>query len=123
MRIWDLPPEFLCRQHLLGEHRELHALWNILSQGKTGYSRHPETVRWRGKLAALAARHEALTLEMERRGYQHNSPLDPALATGETVQLDFVDPPERQLELLAAKGCGCQLDSIPRFAAAPHSTG
>jgi hypothetical protein len=24
MRIWDLPPERLCRQHLLGEHREGH---------------------------------------------------------------------------------------------------
>ena len=42
MRIWDVPPECLCRQHLLGEHRELHAIWTILTTGKTGYTRHPE---------------------------------------------------------------------------------
>jgi hypothetical protein len=25
MRIWDIEPRKLCRNHLLGEHRELHA--------------------------------------------------------------------------------------------------
>lgn len=115
MRIWDVPPPILCRQHLLGEHRELHALWTILSQGKSGYLRHPETRRWQGKLAALYARHELLVSEMDRRGYRHNSPLDPALATGESEQRDFVDLPERQLELLAAKKCGCLIDpAVPR---------
>jgi hypothetical protein len=47
MRIWDIPPRALCRQHLLGEHRELHAVWAVLTQGKSGYSRHPETLRWK----------------------------------------------------------------------------
>lgn len=110
MRVWDVSPSILCRQHLLGEHRELHALWTILSQEKTGYGHHPETRRWRGKLAALFARHELLVSEMERRGYRHNSPLDPILATGEAVQAEFVDALERQLELLAAKPCGCPFD-------------
>ena len=67
MRIWDVEPRELCRAHLLGEHRELHGLWNILTLGKTGYSRHPETLRWAGRLAALYARHEALVHEMQRR--------------------------------------------------------
>lgn len=107
MRIWDLPPERLCRQHLLGEHRELHALWTILSTGRAGYANHPETRRWRGKLAALFARHEALVAEMERRGYRHGSPLDPHLATGCAVQTDYVDRPEVQRDLLRAKGCDC----------------
>ena len=61
MRIWDLPPSLLCRQHLLGEHRELHGLWRILTENRQGYAHHPETRRWRGKLAALYQRHEALT--------------------------------------------------------------
>jgi hypothetical protein len=78
MRIWDVSPAILCRQHLLGEHRELHGLWNILTQGKAGYSRHPETVRWRGKLAALYRRHEALVEEMDQRDYRHASPLEPS---------------------------------------------
>lgn len=109
MRIWDVSPDILCRQHLLGEHRELHGLWNILVQGKTGYSRHPETRRWVGKLAALYTRHEALVDEIERRGYRHNSPLDPALAIGVATQSEFVDPPEQQIALLRQKGCDCRV--------------
>ena len=107
MRIWDLSPSILCRAHLLGEHRELHAIWRVLVEGKSGYAKHPETLRWRGKLAALYQRHEALVSEMERRGYRHSSPLDAALATGSAVQDVFVDSPERQVELLRAKGCDC----------------
>jgi len=113
MRIWDVPPAVLCRQHLLGEHRELHAVWAVLTEGKTGYARHPETRRWAGKLAALRARHEALVEEMGRRGYGHQSPLDPALATGSAVQDTFVDPIVRQYELLAAKGCACRVPMPP----------
>ena len=63
-----LEPQRLCRQHLLGEHRELHALWVILTQGKTGFAKHPETRRWRGKFQALYRRHERLVAEMGRRG-------------------------------------------------------
>ena len=109
MRIWDIPPDILCRQHLLGEHRELHAIWSILTQGKKGYSRHPETLRWEGKLSALYNRHEALVGEMARRGYNHHSPLDKSLAAGKALQDDFVDPPERQIGLLRRKGCGCNV--------------
>ncbi|MDE2290794.1 MAG: pyrimidine dimer DNA glycosylase, partial [Elusimicrobia bacterium] len=79
MRVWDLPPRILCRQHLLGEHRELHAVWAVLTQGQEGYSRHPETLRWVGRLKALFARHEELVAEMGRRGYRHASPLARAL--------------------------------------------
>ena len=107
MRIWDVSPRILCRQHLLGEHRELHGLWNILTQGKSGYSRHPETIRWEGKLAALFRRHEELVAEMGRRGYRHGSPLDASWATGQDHQDSFVDPIPRQLELLRGKGCDC----------------
>ena len=107
MRIWDVPPTLLCRQHLLGEHREVHALWTILTEDRQGYAHHPETKRWRGKLAALFRRHEALTAEMERRGYRHRSPLDSRLATGMAAQHDYVDAPEAQLALLRYKGCGC----------------
>ena len=109
MRVWDLPPEELCRQHLLGEHRELHGLWNIVTQGKIGYSQHPETKRWVGREAALYARHEALVSEMARRGYGHNTPLDPGLATGESVQTVFLNTLDEQRQLLQAKPCSCYL--------------
>lgn len=109
MRIWDIPPALLCRQHLLGEHRELHGLWNIVSQGKKGYSRHPETMRWDGKLAALFVRHEQLVEEMQRRGYRHASPLDPALATGVATQEVLITSLRGQRALLRSKECGCPL--------------
>jgi hypothetical protein len=109
MRIWDLEPADLCRAHLLGEHRELHAVWSILTRDLRGYRRHPETRRWEGRLAALFRRHEELVAEMTRRGYRHASPLDPTLATGAAVQDVFVDPPQRQRDLLRARECGCRV--------------
>jgi putative hemolysin len=109
MRIWDISPEKLCRQHLLGEHSELHAIWTILTRGKTGYSRHPETMRWKGKLKALYARHEALVKEMVRRGYRHNSPLSQELAKGAARQDIYVDSYDEQCNILRHKGCGCMI--------------
>jgi hypothetical protein len=109
MRIWDLAPEQLCRQHLLGEHRELHALWVILTRDKKGFARHPETARWRGKLAALYRRHEALAAEMANRGYRHATPLPEAEATGSAVQDAYKDTPAEQVKILRAKGCGCRV--------------
>ncbi len=109
MRIWDLPPEVLCRQHLLGEHRELHGLWNVLTLGKSGYREHPETKRWVGRLAALYKRHEALVAEMYRRGYRHKTPLDVSLATGLEVQDILVDSLDEQVRMLTEKPCPCPL--------------
>ena len=109
MRIWDVDPALLCRRHLLGEHRELHAVWTILTTGSRGYRRHPETLRWEGRLGALARRHDRLVGEMERRGYRHRSPLDPSLATGAVVQPELVDSLETQMALLRAKPCPCPL--------------
>jgi len=109
MRIWDLPPEKLCRNHLLGEHRELHAVWSILTGGKKGYANHPETRRWAGKLKALYLRHEELVREMHQRGFRHQSPLDALLSTGEEKQGVFVDSPEKQRIILRRKNCGCRV--------------
>jgi pyrimidine dimer DNA glycosylase len=107
MRIWDLDPACLCDRHLLGEHRELHAIWSILTTGKRGYRAHPETMRWRGRLAALYARHDAQVAEMQRRGFNHASPLDARLATGAAGQTQLVDSMEAQRERLAQHTCAC----------------
>lgn len=109
MRIWDLPPRRLCRQHLLGEHRELHAIWSIITKKKDGYSHHPETLRWKGALKALYFRHDRLVAEMARRNYRHHSPLNCRLATGRTKAVAFIDPPYHQRRLLRAKGCNCNV--------------
>jgi hypothetical protein len=109
LRIWDISPEHLCRAHLLGEHRELHAIWSVLTNDRRGYARHPETLRWRGKLRALWLRHEALVAEMRRRGYRHASPLDEALASGEQIQDTLIDSVADQIAILQRKGCDCRV--------------
>jgi hypothetical protein len=111
MRIWDLNPSRLCRQHLLGEHRELHAIWSILKESKKGYRNHPETKRWMNKTAALWLRHRALVREMEQRGYNHKSPLRWVgdHPSGQDVQDRFVNTIEEQIEILRGKGCDCDV--------------
>lgn len=107
MRIWDIHPKELCRQHLLGEHRELHAIWSILTNGKKGYRYHPETQRWIGKKKALYIRHEQLAKEIGKRGYRHNSPLDKRKASGRAEQFQFVNTRAEQRMILKKKNCRC----------------
>lgn len=109
MRIWDISPKRLCRNHLLGEHRELHAIWSVLVNGKRGYAHHPETLRWKGKLKALYGRHEALVAEMSKRGYLHRSPLAERQATGSAKQTVYVDQPRKQIMILRNKQCRCDV--------------
>lgn len=73
MRIWFVPVEELDDRHLLGEHMELHVMANALIRGG-GWSNHPATRFFEGKLGALYRRHEEQVAEMERRGWHgHNS--------------------------------------------------
>lgn len=111
MRIWDIHPKYLCRKHLLAEHRELHGLWNILiiHKGKGGYSNHPETLRWVGKIRALYYRHEVLVQEFIFRGYKHHTPLEKHFATGKRQQDMFIDSISRQKQILTTKPCDCLL--------------
>ena len=109
MRIWDISPNRLCRNHLLGEHRELHAIWTVITQNKKGYSKHPETIRWIGKLSALYTRHEKLVKEMKHRGYNHKSSLDKKIATGKSKQDVLIDSYSKQIQILRSKDCNCQV--------------
>lgn len=109
MRVWDIPPKKLCNKHLFGEHRELHAIFSILTKNKKGYRNHPETKRWEGKLKALYERHEKLVKEIKKRGYNHQSPLDKKLATGRSKQDKFVNTKTGQKIILKHKDCDCPL--------------
>ncbi|MDA3970724.1 MAG: DUF1722 domain-containing protein [Desulfobulbaceae bacterium] len=102
MRIWDIDPGFLNGQSLLGEHRELHGIHAIISKGKSGYFRHPETLRWVSHLPALVIRHELLVAEMKLRGFNHYSPLDRTVSNIEWPPV-FVDQPAAQYRLLHGK--------------------
>jgi hypothetical protein len=112
MRIWDVDPHLLCRQHLIGEHYELHCCWNTITRGRKAWSHHPETKRWVGKLKALFHRHTALAKEMRFRGFSHKSDLDKELAVGRADQTVFLQVPAEQIEILRArstnrKRCTC----------------
>ena len=109
MRVWDISPRRLCRAHLLGEHREIHAIWSIIVNGKRGYSSHPETARWRGSLRALYIRHGRVAEEMSRRGYRHLSLLDRARATGKAVPPAKLQGVREQARRLRGKGCACRV--------------
>jgi hypothetical protein len=112
MRIWDIHPKYLCRKHLLAEHRELHGLWNILTihEGKGGYSHHPETKRWIGKTLALFHRHDALVKEFLVRGYKHQTPLEKKYAKGNRSQTARINTVSEQKKILQKKPCDCLLD-------------
>ncbi len=109
MRVWDIAPGKLCRNHLLGEHREIHAIWSILTRNKKGYCRHPETLRWKGKLKALFLRHKKLVLQMASRGYQHKSNLSARLACGQSKQDKYVNSIKEQILILKNKKCACNI--------------
>lgn len=111
MRIWDISPGYLNRASLLGEHRELHGLASIHINQKKGYSRHPETMRWKHYLPALAMRHELLVAEMQLRGYQHHSPLP--IEAGTEKWPDYLDAPAIQIKKLREKYIAKESGRIP----------
>jgi len=74
MRMWMIEPGKLCRQHLLGEHFEIHkAVGNLRHSGKW-----TKSLTERGFLEPqnFLSRHDELAAEMEKRGFNHNSSLD-----------------------------------------------
>jgi len=81
-RMWMVPPKLLCRQHLLGEHKELHQLVGTIRAGRLsvikGHARLGQV-----QCRSIIKRHEELVAEMIKRGYNHASPL------GDFEQLDL----------------------------------
>jgi len=112
MRIWDISPGYLNRQSLLGEHRELHGIVSIIVNGKQGYSRHPETIRWVDFGWALKQRHKQLAAEMLLRGFTEKSPVTTRSNKG-TWPYIYIDEPGKQFQLLATKYINKEQGRIP----------
>lgn len=72
MRMWMVNPKLMCRKHLLGEHVELHMLVGSIKRGQSlqGFVDNGLI-----DTAKIQKRHDDLVKEMERRGYNHKSPL------------------------------------------------
>jgi hypothetical protein len=70
-----VPPKHMCNQHLLGNHNEAHQLVGFARSGNIdkliGHS-----VRGQIDMTRLNEWHEELVAEMERRGWNHDSPLE-----------------------------------------------
>ena len=71
--MWDVDPSKMCRKHLLGEHVEMHMFAGTIKKGISiqGYiERGLVNPFW------ITLRHEQLSEEMTKRGYNHLSDLD-----------------------------------------------
>lgn len=103
MRMWiGVDPPEMCRQHLLGEHNEIHMMIGSIKAGTSlrGYIKG-------GLLAPQLAehRHRLLVREMVSRGYNHNSPLP--TPTGIPVPVGMVDT-EKSREDIAGRCRRCR---------------
>lgn len=87
-RMWLVDPEMLCDNHLLGEHKELHQLVGHIQAGNTAVIE-GHASKNQIDTSKILERHEELVEEMERRGFNHRSPLEyeDELSLGE-VDLD-----------------------------------
>ena len=100
VRIWCVPVQELNRQHLLGEHAELHCIVGALQGKYQAYQNNPETLRFKDRIEELYFRHEQQVQEIIKRGYKHNSPLpqsnQPYTCTKDEYMRDHQDLAERQ---------------------------
>lgn len=98
MRMWNVPPEVMCRQHLLGEHLETHMFLGTLNKGISlqGY-----IDKGLIEVGNIIPRHNVLVEEMEKRGYNHKSPMPTYLSMPSKyfVNSGYVDTNANLIEL------------------------
>lgn len=70
--MWNVESRYLCRNHLLGEHVEMHTFVGCIRKfiRLDGY-----ISKGLVEIHNIVKRHDELAKEMKRRGIQHNSPL------------------------------------------------
>ena len=71
MRMWMVEPDKMCRQHLLGEHVEIHKFRHNFVK-KHNMLKRIELNQI--EPYSMEERHDRLVSEMLRRGYNHKSP-------------------------------------------------
>jgi hypothetical protein len=84
--MWGINPKLLCRQHLLGEHSEIH-------KHRHNFVKHHSIAKRISPMVQIEPenmqkRHDELVEEMLARGYNHNSPY-------EQPDLTYLKPEER----------------------------
>jgi len=101
MRMWGVGCKYLCNQHLLGEHLEMHMFTGTIKKGikingyiRKGLVNPPEIKR----------RHDQLAEEMIKRGMNHKSPL-------QEFEQPFIESPinvEENLKTLSERCPNCR---------------
>lgn len=86
MRMWMVDPSKMCRQHLLGEHVELHMFVGSINKG-TRIQTYIDTNLCEPN--SIIDRHSILVKEMLKRGYNHKSPL-PLFEYDDNTKIDVV---------------------------------
>lgn len=72
-RMWMVNPKIMCKNHILGEHKEIHQLIGSLKRnfGVSGYVKNNCI-----EITSIVKRHDDIVNEMARRGYNHYSPIN-----------------------------------------------
>jgi hypothetical protein len=104
--MWLTETSMLCKDHLLGEHSELHKLVG-------GIRNHPhgkaiadgQAAKGNVDTRVIEQRHAELVQEMRRRGYDHDSPL--SYGEDEYQATADIDPEENRREL-AGRCAACR---------------
>jgi hypothetical protein len=113
-RLWNLPPQYLCDDHLLGEHSEMHQEGGTLvnhPHGKAVCRGHARLGQVRTGL--LADRHAELAREMECRGMDHDSPFDYDIE----ADIGYVDRHANLVDLYQrCDDCAERIDRLGGFA-------
>jgi len=101
MRMWNVPVELLCRKHLLGEHLEMHMFIGSIKKGTSlkGYIDNGLV-----ELRNISSRHDELSTEMIRRGYNHKSPIEVLDGLEDCGSVDV----DKNLEELKGRCIECQ---------------
>lgn len=107
MRMWMVPPIYLCNKHLLGEHVETHMFVGHLKLGRRlgAYASLCEPHR-------LVERHDELAAELRARGFIHKSPLEFEYSGTEVGHVDI----DRSIADLRARcpDCSWLIDEATR---------
>lgn len=95
MRMWMVDPKTMCREHLLGEHAEIHMFVGAIDHGSSvrGYLEKDLL-----EVHSLYSRHEELVKEMKRRNYRHNSEINKKWKQAE--RLGYIDKHENLKQLI-----------------------
>lgn len=79
MRMWNVPPQLLCTQHILGEHKELHMFVGCLLKGMNLITSRYVT-EGLIEIHNIKNRHDVLVEDFKRRGwtsgFDHRTPID-----------------------------------------------